>query len=310
MTFTPNQIEELVGIIKFQHVLFGIESIGKDVVSNEDLDILRKHGVNPDKISIDGLTYLEQAFHFGRLASALGNYQTKKIKYQDFKKFVQGGGHRALSDHEKEMLKYIKIQTFQAVKNLGARVTGDAVKMVISEDAKARAKYVKILQDELAEGVRYRKTVAEITRELGKKTGDWTRDLGRLVETEYHNAYEEGRAAEYREKNGTDVLVYKDVYAGACKHCIKAYLTSGIGSPPKIFKLSELAVNGTNVGKKSDDWLPVIGALHPHCRCTINTFPEGSKWSSETRAFIMDKNYKQRYAYNVTITIGNNTYTI
>ena len=308
--FTPDQIDELIGIIKFQHVLFGVGISGKDVISNNDMNLLRSHGINPDQLEIPDLLPMEQSFQFGRLAAALGNYNTKEIKYSDFKKFVQGGGHRALSTREQLTLKSIRSNTFQNVKGLGERVSSNLISSLTMTEAKRRAAYAKILQEELAEGVINRKTTADIVRELGKRTDDWNRDLGRLVETESHNAYEEGRAAELEEKNGADVLVYKDVYNGACQHCIKAYLTGGLGSKPKIFKLSELRANGTNVGRKAAEYLPTLGALHPHCRCTLNMLQEGFEWDSISRSFKAPKNYKQRYAYDIEITIGSNNYNI
>ena len=97
---------------------------------------------------------------------------------------------------------------------------------------------------------------------------------------------------------------FKDVYNGACKHCIKAYLTGGIDSEPKIFKLSELRANGTNIGKKPEAWLPVIGGMHPHCRCTLNKYNPLYSWDSKTRSFTKPKEYKQRYAYDISVTIG------
>lgn len=310
MIFTPDQIEELVNIIKFQHVLFGVNISGKDVISSEDLKLLRSFGVHPDTLDIKGLTPIDYAFQFGRLAAALGNYQAKDIKFNDFKRFVQGGGHRALNDHEKQMVKSIREQSFQAVKGLGQRVAGNFTNIISAEDIKNRANYETILRNELTEGVLNRKSVAEIIRELGLKTGDWERDLGRLVETESHNAYETGRASEYFEKYGQDVEVYKDVYAGACKYCIEAYLTGGIGSEPKIFKLSSLQLNGTNIGRTPKDYLATLTSLHPHCRCTMNIFQKGFVWNSVMRIFSAPKGYKQRYSYNITVTIGSNNYNI
>lgn len=50
-----------------------------------------------------------------------------------------------------------------------------------------------------------------------------------------------------------------------CPDCVRLHLTAGPGSPPRIFKLSELQANGTNVGKKRAAWKAVIGPVHPWC---------------------------------------------
>jgi hypothetical protein len=48
-----------------------------------------------------------------------------------------------------------------------------------------------------------------------------------------------------------------------CEMCKKLYL--GSDNHPIIFKLEDLEANGTNVGRKQAQWLPVVGATHPHC---------------------------------------------
>lgn len=309
MIFTPNQVEELIQIIRSQHLIFGVRMSGKDIISTEDLELLNKYGVRPSQLEID-MPYVEQSFQFGRLAAALGNYQTKNVKYADFKKFIQGGGHRELTDHEKATLQSIKTQSFAAVKNLGGRVEGDLRNSITKEEIKRRAEYEKILREELSTGVINRKSIGEITRDLGIRTGDWMRDLGRLVETESHNAFEEGRASELTEKHGADVKVYKDVYLGACSSCVKAYLTGGIGSQPIIFKLSTLIANGSNYGRKSAQYRPVLGSLHPRCRCTVHLYEEGTKWDDKKGMFVRTDKYVQRYAYDIKIKIGNDNYQL
>ena len=44
---------------------------------------------------------------------------------------------------------------------------------------------------------------------------------------------------------------------------------------PRIFLLSELEANGTNVGRKRRDWLPTVGAVHPWCREILLDIPKG-----------------------------------
>ena len=85
------------------------------------------------------------------------------------------------------------------------------------------------------------------------------------METELNNVWQLGRAQTIEERQGKEALVFKDVFAGGCRSCIKLYTTDGIGSKPRVFKLSELQANGDNIGKKQTDWLPVIGSTHPHC---------------------------------------------
>ena len=56
---------------------------------------------------------------------------------------------------------------------------------------------------------------------------------------------------------------------------MKHYLDGGLGSAPKVFRLDELKANGTNVGRKAAEYQPVVGPLHPWCRCTLERVPFG-----------------------------------
>ncbi len=77
------------------------------------------------------------------------------------------------------------------------------------------------------------------------------------------------RIAEQNEgKDFGDVFVYRIVVndAALCKWCRRFYQDSD-GSP-RVYKLSTLLSNGSNYGKKTADWLPVVGATHPNERCS------------------------------------------
>ena len=52
-----------------------------------------------------------------------------------------------------------------------------------------------------------------------------------------------------------------------CHWCNKAY--NNDDGTPKIYKLSELQANGSNLGLPKGAWKPVIGAHHFRCRCQL-----------------------------------------
>lgn len=68
------------------------------------------------------------------------------------------------------------------------------------------------------------------------------------------------------EKGPEEIHVYKRGNKpghGACEHCARFwYLEDGI--TPRVYKMSELMANGSNIGKKRRDWLPTIDATHPN----------------------------------------------
>jgi hypothetical protein len=98
--------------------------------------------------------------------------------------------------------------------------------------------------------------------------------------------YNQGKTGEIVRKYGDEALVWKHTFPLACRHCIRLHLTNGIGSQPRIFTVKELIKNGNNYGRKVDEWLPIIGPNHAHCRCDIQIYFKGQIWDEENKQFI------------------------
>ena len=77
------------------------------------------------------------------------------------------------------------------------------------------------------------------------------------------------------------------------------YLTGGVGSKPRIFKLSKLKSAGTNVGKKAKDWVATLGAVHPYCRCNLERYDKDREWDSKKRAFSKLKPFESKVKVQV-----------
>ena len=100
----------------------------------------------------------------------------------------------------------------------------------------------------------------------------------------------------------------QSIWSGNCQHCIRLYLTAGIGSEPKIFTIGELIGNGTNIGRKAKDWKPtILFPIHPWCRCLAREYFEGDVWDGKKRAFVMPENYERKFRpdLKVKITVGD-----
>lgn len=179
--------------------------------------------------------------------------------------------------------------------------------MAATEAAKAE----KTLHDEILDGTFERRAVKKITSNIAHQMNDWGRDWGRIVETECQDVFNLGRA-QFIMSNDPDPKVYFDVYPGACRHCIRLYLTGGIGSKPRVFNLLDLLANGTNYGVKSKDWKATIHPVHPFCRCDLRELPPGYEWDEETHQFTPPKNYQRQVERKgkVKITIGEREYTV
>lgn len=313
LVFTNSQLEELMEIIDKHHSLFISTNIGPEYLSSEERKILKDSGIDLDKYR-NSNGKIEEAFNFGILSSANSDPRVKGISYRDFKKFIHSKNYVPLSFKENAAIDHLKYQAHSDIKNMNSKIKADVNNIMLDKDKAFRVKFTEITRDAAIRAVEMRGTVRDMVSEIGHKTGKWEMDLGRVAEYTLHNAYEEGRAAELERSGGEEVLVYKDVYPGACKHCIKHYLTAGFGSRPIIFKLSELRANGSNVGKKVNAWVATLGSLHPYCRCTVNELLSGFVWNEEKRTFVMGKkeikSEKVRNRKKISVKIGEKEYMV
>ena len=56
-----------------------------------------------------------------------------------------------------------------------------------------------------------------------------------------------------------------------CEHCKRLFL--GPDGKPYIWRLADLQAFGTNVGRKTRDWQPTVGTVHPNCQCQMIRIP-------------------------------------
>jgi hypothetical protein len=309
MIFNPEQIETILRIIEFNHTLFIGTEIGTDILTDSDIELLKLYGIELKDLQTD-FTPFEQSFYFGKLALALNDKNTSNIEYNDFLKYLRSAQYEPLTLREQSTLKIAKQRTYSHIKYLGAKIENDVAGIIVVEDQKKREKYEKLIKHSVERAVLERNTVNSIVSEIGNKTGDWGRDLGRIAATEFHTVYEEGRAAEIEKRYGVDTLVYKEVFQGACRFCLQFFTTDGYESKPVIFKLSELRANGTNIGRKQSDWLPVLDSVHPWDRCSLHYVTPGYIWNNEKQMFIAPPIDKNKPKWGVKITVGDKVYNI
>jgi gas vesicle protein len=219
------------------------------------------------------------------LTAALRDERVRIMSYKDFKKFLASQNFLPLTKAEQYALRSVKLQVFNDIKGLGNRISKDLTQTLIEVDKRQRSKMEKLIKYEAEQAIVERRSVKELSGRLKEKTQDWARDFDKISDYVMHQAYDEGRAFEIQQNTGNDSLVYKEVFPEACTHCQEAYLTNGVGSKPIVFKVVDLLNNGTNIGRKVKEWRPVIGAMHPFCRCSLMKVPKGMKWNEETKSF-------------------------
>lgn len=307
MKFTNRHIQEFFSIIEMNHLIYTAQVVGVDSLLPEDITLLKRFGIDVDSLRTDW-PELTQSFHWGRLSQALGSY-AGAITYNDFSEYLKRGQYIPLNQTEKYALKYVKQNTYTHIKGLGDRVKVTVNGIITENDPLVRASYENVIRDAAERTIIERDSLQNMVLEIGHKTGDWKRDIGRIVDTEMQNAYQYGRSEQIKREQGSLSKVYKHVFPQACKYCIKLYLTNGMGSQPRIFTLKELQANGTNIGRKAADWQPVISATHPWCRCELTPIPEGYVWDEEKGMFSPPKSEK-REKKGVTIYVGDKVFEV
>lgn len=307
--FTQSQIQHLLDIIDFQSSLFIVGNLSTDVLSEEDKQILSKFGIDWESFK-STYTPAQQLFYFGRLAGVLGPLNAQKVTYKDLEKYLQRGQFVPLNPTEKKVLSYLEKKTYNYIKGLGETIKSSLTGKIADEDLAKRAFYENVLNESFERTIKERDSVQNIVLEIGHRTGDWERDLGRIAETELQNFYEYGKGDVLFEKHGNNEVFYKQVYPGACRHCIRLYLTNGLGSQPRLFTYQQLLDNGSNVGRKSSEWKAVVGTVHPFCRCDLRTkHSKDDIWDDELQMFV-PKRDEEQIPGKIKIQVGDKFFEV
>lgn len=281
MFLSPTQINEIVSIIRLQQAVFIVDKVGVDVLDDEDLRTLENAGVDITKIN--KLSPIEEQYIYGMMALSLR--RAEAASYSEFKSAVKSKNYFPLSEVERAAIERIKYQTYSDIKGLGNRYINKLQTVLVEVDEQQRLQIESIIRSEATKAVVNRKTIKEFSAKLKSLTQDWARDFDRIADFIMHDAYDQGRAFQIEKMNGKEALVYKRVYPSACKHCKRLYLQGNFGSEPKVFTLKQLQMNGTNIGRKTKDWKPVVGPTHPWCRCTLEHKKAGFDWNPNTQRF-------------------------
>jgi hypothetical protein len=126
-------------------------------------------------------------------------------------------------------------------------------------------------------------TWQQFASELHRTMEDKARDWSRVAYYEITDAQKQGMAHALLADGNVDKPVYKVPLSTACAQCKHLYLLPD-GKTPRVFKLSGLIRNGTNIGRKphpirggkvapggradgSDTMKAVAGLIHPWCAC-------------------------------------------
>lgn len=298
---TPQVAKEIAEIVRKHYGAMAATLYGKEAVAPEDWEQAVKLGLVDPEGTKEGiaeglhlfgamLAHLDQAKRQSRYGTTLDEFKAEIAK-----------NPIPQTRTEKHAAEYAKKNAAEYVTGVGARAASAAVRAVRKVDARADKDLRKTIRDVVAarfgdedaaqrvkdKGVsqgltpdffedHFRSTINRQVSDIGHLTGDWKRDLQRVVITEGTQAVHEGLTESWAEqakeqgKTGDDVLVFRVPRDDACNACKRLYLDGGT---PRVFNLATLAGNGTNIGLKRPAWQPVTGPTHPFCTCPIHRVP-------------------------------------
>ena len=235
-------------IIKKFHAKIIFRVIGPEALTEEELALVPKGTRHIDS--------QEKAYKYGRTLARgeTKESQTLKTTSQKFEaKLPESAESSSLS---------LKTESTSWFRKLGEKVSAQFISIVSDADRRWRSKMLSTVGDTLKDSIERKKSIGEITTALGQNVGEWTKDWERIAVTEKVRAMNQGVADQYREEFG-DPFVFIRPAPTACPQCKAKYL--GPDGFPRIFELSKLEANGSNVGRKQKEWEAVVPPMHPHC---------------------------------------------
>lgn len=313
MIFNNEQIQEILSLVDFRFADLVWKIFGPSHLTSQDKENLKKHGIDPGSL-VKKIPPYWANWMFGLLSGKLSDYQTKQISYKDLLDYLARRQYETPSKREIEEYEMACNRTYGYLKGLGDKMKKDISSYISDAELQTRMEQERVIKEGMKRGILERDTTKLIASKISRQIDDWSRDWNRIVETEYQGVFNMGRVQSYmREGDGEDTLIYFDVFPGSCRHCIRLYLTGGIGSEPKLFTIKELMGNGTNIGRKVNDWKPtIITSTHPFCRCLARRYMKGDVWDKETRAFKQPENYERKVApkARVKIQVGDKVFNV
>lgn len=266
MIFNNEQIQEILSLVDFRFADLVWKIFGPSHLTSQDKENLKKHGIDPGSL-VKKIPPYWANWMFGLLSGKLSDYQTKQISYKDLLDYLARRQYETPSKREIEEYEMACNRTYGYLKGLGDKMKKDISSYISDSELRMRMEQERTIKEGVKRGIVERDTTKLIAAKISNQLNDWSRDWNRIVETEYQGVFNMGRVQSYmREGDGSNTLIYFDVYSAACRHCIRLYLTAGIGSEPKLFTAEELIGNGTNIGRRVADWKPtIITAVHPFC---------------------------------------------
>lgn len=223
-------------------------------------------------------TLIGTSFELGRLR-AIDQQRAETMDFDAFKEYIKknpvplGRVEELAKDHAVK-------RAGEYCVALGNRYSGEVIGQKSIADEQVAKEFAQVIKDEVQEAIVKKESISKLTTNLRQKTEDWSRDWARIANTEMQLAYESGFLQKNKEEHGDAAMMAKVPEPGACKDCLRLYLDEN--KKPRIMPLSWWEAQGqSNYGRKRADWLPVTGAMHPWCRCSLIRVPKNAVFNDD-----------------------------
>lgn len=283
-TLSDYQRRKIQQIIQDGHLAFAVKLLGPTAIAREDYERLKRAG----KIAV------RQGGSIAVAAQALGALMATKqpgeaATPEEFWRAVEENAS-AMSEEERDAVSAIRDRIGQYIRGLGNKLDTATGHVLVDADDRKRRRALNKIKTAVEQGLAGGETAREVAQNIRRATGDLKREWLRVAQTELHNAVEETKAVALVGTHQGDPLVYKRPRPDACPFCVLLYLKPDKVTP-RVFHLSELVANGTNVGRSANrpsltgaratEWKPVLGAMHPFCGCELHHLPDGMGFNSK-----------------------------
>lgn len=275
MVVSQKTLEKIKKIVDKHYNRLMISVLGKAIFSKEDIDKLKQQGIETG----NNISLMELIYYHNFINPALENNGPVSVEEMVQQQRVPGAkpigeAHdysvESLNETTKQYIEKLKINVSTRIEGI-IRQNNDEYKLDALQN---------LNRTDLADELVKESSLGKVKQRLRDTAKDANRDWQRVAITEMGNAIGIGSVdrivSQNKDKNLNDVYVYRIPVNDdkTCKYCRRFYNSDK--SHFKIYRLSTLLGYGTNYGKHSSSWNPVIGSTHPNSRTSqIIEIPPG-----------------------------------
>lgn len=282
MLLSKKVLDRIKKVVEGRYASLLLDLVGLDFFSEEEKADFRKKGIKLE--NKDDILKLIYDYNY------LNNNTTQKPKNLAEAR-VQSDAKRKISTRQTNTLKNQKMAVTGLVEQLKSTYLAD-VSLFLSQ---ANNQYESLSLDkgkEIAKNFSLNQFKQHLKDSAAKSNRSWTTTAVTEMSNIVALASLDSITEQNEDKDPSEIYVYKVIAdSKACPWCKKFYGET----TPKLYKLSDLTANGTNMGKAKKDWKPVVGVTHPNTRTSpiIELKPNFGLTAKGTQEWIGPEKWKE-----------------